>query len=221
MAWPAKASASSAFALQGSFVMPLSPPAAPRKPLHVRKVVCQGYRREDGLWDIEGRITDEKTYSFENEWRGQVKPGDFVHDMHIRLTLDDRLTVIAVEAVTDASPFPICPAIAVHYQRLVGLRIASGWTAAVRERLGGVEGCTHLSELLGPIATSAFQTIMPVLDEERRKARQKGETMDEEKPQRRPLLLNSCHAFSETSPVTARFWPEYAKPAPETKRLDP
>ena len=71
--------------------MPLSPPIG-RQHLHTRRVVCQGFFRDDGLWDIEGRITDEKTYEHGNEWRGVLKPGDHVHDMSIRLTLDHRFT---------------------------------------------------------------------------------------------------------------------------------
>ena len=35
---------------------------------------------------------------------------------------------------------------------------ALGLSADVRERLGGTEGCTHIVELLGPVATTAFQT---------------------------------------------------------------
>ena len=57
--------------------MPLSPPVG-RQHLHTRRVTCQGFFREDGLWDIEGHITDEKTYEHSNEWRGKLKPGDFV-----------------------------------------------------------------------------------------------------------------------------------------------
>ncbi len=38
--------------------MPLSPPAASREHIHTRVVECRGYRRDDGLWDIEGHITD-------------------------------------------------------------------------------------------------------------------------------------------------------------------
>ena len=84
--------------------MPLSPPVG-RQHLHTRRVTCQGFFREDGLWDIEGRITDEKTYEHSNEWRGPLKPGDFVHDMSIRLTVDHRFTIVDVEAVTDKSPY--------------------------------------------------------------------------------------------------------------------
>src|SRR5260221_9898282 len=86
--------------------MPLSPPVA-RQQLHTRRVVCQGFFREDGLWDIEGHITDEKSYEHANEWRGPLAPGEFVHDMKIRLTLDDKLTIVDVEAVTDKTPHPI------------------------------------------------------------------------------------------------------------------
>ena len=60
--------------------MPLSPPVG-RQHLHTRRVTCQGFFREDGLWDIEGHITDEKSYEHANEWRGPLKPGDFVHSL--------------------------------------------------------------------------------------------------------------------------------------------
>ena len=41
--------------------MPLSPPAA-RDPLHTRRIEINGYRRADGLFDIEGRLTDTKPF---------------------------------------------------------------------------------------------------------------------------------------------------------------
>ena len=94
--------------------MPLSPPVG-RQHLHTRKVTCQGFYRDDGLFDIEGRITDEKTYEHANEWRGPLGPGDLVHDMSIRLTLDHRFTIVDVEAVTDSSPYRICGNIAPNF----------------------------------------------------------------------------------------------------------
>ena len=79
--------------------------------------------------------------------------------MWLRLTLDDELTVITVEAATVAGPFAVCPAITPAFAKLEGLRIGPGWRRAVQARLGGVQGCTHLVELLGPLATTAYQTI--------------------------------------------------------------
>ena len=69
--------------------MPLSTPV-PRQMLHRRVVQCTGYRREDGLWDIEGHMVDTKTYSVPNEDRGGViQAGEPLHEMWIRLTVDE------------------------------------------------------------------------------------------------------------------------------------
>lgn len=193
--------------------MPLSPPVA-REHIHTRTVTCTGHRRADGLWDIEGHITDVKTYAFDSDWRGKVTPGMPVHDMWIRLTITDGLTITAVEAVTDASPFQICPNITPNFQRLVGLTIRPGFTAQVRDRLGGVEGCTHLVELLGPVATTAFQTVFPYLNKLRREAgNADGKPSAPMVEGKRPPLLDTCHAFDSTGPVVAKYWPEFARPA--------
>ena len=85
--------------------MPLSTPV-PRQMLHRRVVQCTGYRREDGLWDIEGHMVDTKTYSFPNEDRGGIiQAGQPLHEMWIRLTVDDHFQIHDVEACTDAAPF--------------------------------------------------------------------------------------------------------------------
>jgi len=190
--------------------MPLPPPSA-REPIHTRRVTCNGYRRADGLWDIEGHLVDTKSYGFSNQDRGEVAPGEPIHEMWLRLTVDDTLTILAVEAVTDHGPFGICPNITPNFQRLVGLQIKSGFTQAVRERVGGVHGCTHLVELTGPVATTAFQTIFPYLSRmrARQEGREDGPPQAEGDKAKRPLLLNTCHAFASDSPVVKRQWPQF------------
>ena len=183
--------------------MPLSP-AVSRSLDHVRTITCTGYRRDDGLWDIEGHLTDTKSYDFDNEHRGRVEKGEAVHDMCLRLTLDDAFLIHDVEAVTDASPYSICPDITGNFSRLKGLTIGSGWRREVRTRVGGVHGCTHLVELLGPMATTAYQTIHSA-----RAGEWSPEPTAAAGTTRRPRLLNSCHAFGQSSPVVARNWPEY------------
>jgi Protein of unknown function (DUF2889) len=191
--------------------MPLSSPTA-REHIHTRKVQCEGFRRVDGLWDIEGHITDTKTYGFGNRERGQVPPGAAIHDMSIRLTVDDALTIRGVEVVTEASPYRICADVAPNFQRLVGLSIGPGFRKQVRERLGGTEGCTHLVELLGPVGTTAFQTVVPLAPRYSDRASQTGAGADA--TPRRPPLLNSCYAFSDEREVVARHWPGFVrKPA--------
>ena len=195
--------------------MPLSPPIG-RQHLHTRRVVCQGFFRDDGLWDIEGRITDEKTYEHANEWRGPLKPGDFVHDMSIRLTIDHTFTIVDAEAVTDKSPYSMCGDIAPAFRKLIGLRIGGGFHRAVRERLGGVHGCTHIVELLGPVATTAFQTVSSKKARDlNREHREKTGTLPPKdtsaapKPRRKPYMLDTCHTWASDSEVTKRWVPHF------------
>lgn len=182
--------------------MSLAEPVARRK-IHTRTITLEGYRRDDGLWDIEACLVDTKAYEFSTVERGTIVPGEPLHKMLMRLTVDDSLTVQDVEASTEYAPYRICPAITGNFKRLVGLKIGAGWTRAVRERVGGVEGCTHHVELLGPLATVAFQTIVPLLD---REARERGEARD---PSRRPSILNTCHTYASDGPVVQRQWPEF------------
>ncbi len=180
--------------------MPLSPPQ-PREHIHTRDIACTGYRREDGLWDIEGHLTDTKTYAFSNDERGEVAPGVPVHEMWIRLTVSDALEIKAVEAATDFSPFAMCRDVTPNFERLVGLRIGPGWRKRALEKVGGVEGCTHIVELLAPVATTAFQTIFPIKNRERPQP-----TKASGKP---PRLLNTCHAFRSDGEKVKEFWPDF------------
>jgi hypothetical protein len=187
--------------------MPLSDPA-PRELLHTREIECQGFHRKDGSWDIEAHMTDRKSYSFPSDERGEVVAGTPVHDMLLRVTLDDGFHILAIEAVTDASPYRLCPEITPNFQRLVGLRIGPGFNRKVKELLGGVEGCTHLVELMGPLATTAFQTIFSAKHREQRERAQRTEEIPA-RPRKRPRLIDTCHALASDSPVTKRNWPEF------------
>src|SRR5262249_14473793 len=193
--------------------MPLSPPVG-RQHLHTRRVTCQGFYREDGLLDIEGRITDEKTYEHANEWRGALGPGDLVHDMSIRLTLDHRFTIVDVEAVTDSSPYRICGDITPNFKKLIGLRIGGGFNKAVRERLGGGPGCTHLVEQPGPVAATASKPagsrkVKDLQTAHRIKIAKPPQPFDPKRPQRKPHMIDNCHAWAADGEVTRRWVPQF------------
>jgi len=174
--------------------MPLSR-ATPRKLSHLRDIQLRGYEREDGLFDIEARMTDTKTYSWGNQDRGGISAGEALHDMWIRVTLDHDMVIQACEAAMDSTPYNVCPGAAPNFQRLVGLTIGRGFIKAAMQRLGGVEGCTHLRELLQPLATVAFQTMTSV----------RGPALPAENSQGiPPALLNSCVAYDEAGPLAAR-----------------
>jgi hypothetical protein len=177
--------------------MPLPAPA-PREAIHQRDIRCSGYRREDGLWDIEGYLVDTKTYSFPNAFRGEVRAGEPVHEMWLRLTIDEEMTIHDAEAAIDNGPYAICPEISHRFRLLKGLRIGPGWSREVARRVGGIRGCTHLVELIRPLATTAFQTLVA--------ARQKHEGKS---GAAKPRWLNTCHAHASDSDVVLQRWPEF------------
>jgi hypothetical protein len=175
------------------------PPPAERERLHTRRYEFGGYRRSDGLWDIEGHMTDSKTYAFQNRHRGEVQAGEALHDMWIRLTIDEELVVHDSEAATAAGPFAVCPAIAPNFKRMIGVRLGRGWRQTVRERLSGVEGCTHLMEMLLAMATVAYQSLYPVLAKKAQENPRPG----------KPPLIDSCHAFKSDGEIVKTQWPEH------------
>jgi hypothetical protein len=181
--------------------VPLPPSAgsAGRQEIHHRQIDMRGYLRADGLYDIEARVCDTKTRDFVPPTGVTVKAGDFIHDIWVRITVDTDLLVHEVASSSDSTPYPVCGDGGLNLQRIVGLKIAAGWSGEVKRRLGGKQACTHLTELLIPMATAAFQTIAEV-----RLARP--DTLD---AQGRPQKLDSCTAFSVDRGVVAQRWPGF------------
>ena len=183
--------------------MPLSTPKA-RKKIHTRGIELNGYHREDDLWDIEVHMTDIKTYDIENRWRTGIAAGEPIHEMWVRLTVDITFLVKDVEAVTDNSPFQMCPNITDAYKELIGIRIGKGWRRAINEKVRGRLGCTHITELLQPLATVSFQTLMGNIQNS-------AVNTEENRKHITPMVLNSCHAWADDSDVVKMHMPDFYK----------
>ena len=177
--------------------MPLSKPNE-RKQIHNRKINLQAFERNDGLWDIEGHLIDTKSYSFPNDYReGYIAAGEHIHEMWLRLTVDRDKEVIDAEAVIDFGPFPICPNITSSYKNLIGEIIGPGWTQRMRKLFGGTNGCTHLLELLGPIATTAYQAMHASVSQSKQNAKIK------------PAFINGCHAWADSGSIVKELFPQH------------
>lgn len=186
--------------------MPLPPPA-PRDRQHIRRIAAQGFKRHDGLWDIEAELTDVKDVPYENLEKGVLKPGDFLHAMSVRVTIDDDFMIREAAASTDHAPFQICSGASPGFSRLTGMRLGSDFLEVVEDMFGGPKGCTHLNELLAVVMTTAYQTLWQT-----REAKEAG------KPERRkPSIIDKCHALKSDGKVVALHWPQYAKKREPTK----
>ena len=178
------------------------PEPVPRQPAHTRSISARGFRRGDGLWDIEAELTDVKAYDSQGE---RFRPaGEPVHRMQIRLTIDDALVVHAAVAAMPNTPFTECTPAADPFDALVGARIGPGWRKQVDAAMGGIRGCTHLRELLGVMATVAFQTVPGWRRHERR---QRGEpTPVATEP---GYQMGQCLGWDFDGPVIARVAPQF------------
>jgi len=182
--------------------MPLSVPT-PRREIHHRVIDMYGFHRDDGLYDIESHLVDTKPFPMALVARLQPLPsGEPLHDLSIRLTIDDAFVVHKIEASSDATPYALCKEAESTLSVLVGERIAAGWSNIVREKLRGSASCTHLMEMLIPLATTAIQAI--------RGARRIGQTtVNVAEVAVRP---DSCYAYSRRRAVIQRFWPKHFQP---------
>jgi hypothetical protein len=166
-----------------------------RTPLHTRTIRLDGYARPDGLFEVEARLTDVKHYDLPGWGSGPLPAGSPMHDMAVTMTVDVDGTIRAFEARTLAGPHSSCPSGAANFSRLVGLSIRKGFLKAAAERIGGVEGCTHIRELLQQMATVAFQSM--------REMRVKSYTTNPDRP---PPLIDSCIAWAASGDwVRVRF----------------
>ncbi len=171
-----------------------------REELHCRRIDMRGWRRSDGLFEVEGHLIDTKPDDFVPLRGGPLVPaGKPLHDLGVRLTFDVELVVTAVETFTRSAPYDLCPEGGQALQSLVGLKMTAGWGQAVRSQLARADSCTHLRELLVPMATVAHQALSFRL-------RDRPERVDS---QGKPLSIDSCYAYSSERDLVQRLWPVF------------
>src|SRR5487761_1921832 len=175
--------------------------------VHTRQIVCRGYRRKDGLGQIEASVADEKGQPVPFKSRPDVLAGELIHHLSLCVVIDDDYQIRDVAAKTTAAPWPKCTDVAADYRKLIGLRIGPGFTRAVREVLGGTLGCTHLTDLLVQVGNTYMQASLPD-----RLARQKLHGDDPRQwPDARTLaFVDGCHAWRKDGPVLAAEYPQLA-----------
>jgi len=164
--------------------------------LHLRSVALEGFKRSDGLWDIEARIVDTKDQDYPLS-SGLRRPGEAVHDMSVRVTIDAKMNILEAAACTDAAPYlGHCDSVPPDYSRIVGLNLFHGFRKAVKDLYGGTRGCAHVSELLMQLPTVALQTFA-------------SEVLDNDDSKHKPYQLERCHALAAHSEAVRRFYPRW------------
>jgi hypothetical protein len=178
--------------------MPLSSPAS-RKLRHTRAITVEAFARDDGLWDLDACIRDIKTHDI--VLPSGLRPGGLpVHDLKLRVTIDRDMTIVDAEAASDAVPYPgYCDTIAPAYKKLIGLSLLKHFRLHLKDRLSGVLGCTHLTELAQVLPTVAIQAFADDAMENR----------SANAPAERPYELDRCHALRADGPAVEKYYPQW------------
>jgi len=185
--------------------MSLSTPVSRRALRHTRAIAVQAFARDDGLWDLDARITDTKEHDTMLA-SGPRAGGTHLHDLSLRLTVNLQLTIVAVEAVSDAVPYPgFCDSHGDAYQQLVGLNLLKGFRHEIKQRLAGVAGCTHLSELAQILPTAAIQAFSNDVWSTNDLSSGTADSV-----QVKPFQLDKCHALRTDGGAVAKFYPRWA-----------
>ena len=155
------------------------------------------FERDDGLFDLEARLTDTKSEPIELI-SGPIPAGEPIHDMMLRVTIDAGYTIVAVSADMMSVPVRgVCEGITPAYTKLIGLNLLQGFRREAKARLGRTAGCTHLTELTGVLPTAALQSVAHVVADPVPTSSQP------------PFFIGQCHAYDRSGPVVQRHYPQW------------
>jgi hypothetical protein len=122
--------------------------------------------------------------------------------MQVRVTIDRDYTIPRrSRRTTERMPYPCdCDRIHPDYAKLVGANLVNGFRSACIDLMGGVRGCTHITELLGYLPTAAVQSFAGL-----RKREDEGES--------KPFQLDRCHALDTSGDAVRRYYPKWYRGA--------
>ena len=183
------------------------PTAAPERQLkHRRSIDVQVFARGNGLWEADARITDVKTR--DATLANQVRhAGDPIHDMLLRVVVDEACNILEAGSISHWMPYVgRCDDHDDAYRQLVGLNLLKNFRRELMARLGGVRGCTHLTELAQVLPTAVVQAFAgEVID-----------TLGHEPDAQQPFQIDRCHALRSDGPVVQEFYPRWYRRPEQT-----
>jgi len=165
--------------------------------IHERAYVVRAYRKDDRTLLLRGAVRDQKP-------PGLYVPNDpepltihhMIVDLHIAVP---SLEIVDAKAVMEMHPHVNCTRIEDHYQNLIGLSIARGFTHKIRELFGGPRGCTHTTALLQAMAPVAIQSMWSFRMVAAKSAGPGGPDFSTPEARMRAMAtnLNTCHIWDE------------------------
>lgn len=157
--------------------------------IHERAYVVRAYRKDDATLWLRGAVRDQKPPGlYIADDPEPLTVHHMILDLHIAIP---SLEITWAKVVMEAHPHENCVQIEDHYQKLIGLSIARGFTHKVREVFGGPRGCTHTTALLQAMAPVAVQSMWSI------RMASKEPPTSEGRAKAMANNVNTCHIWAE------------------------
>ncbi len=181
--------------------------------LHDREYRVRAFRKDPNLL-IRGAVRDQKPPDLYFE--GDPNPLT-IHHMQVEIEVAfPSLEIVAAAVHFETHPQGVCPVITTHYEKLIGLSIARGFTHKVRDLFGGPRGCTHTTALLQAMAPVAVQCFWSMSASEARRRTERAKSAGDidfvpkamtraERDAQWQMNMNTCHVWAEDGEFVERI----------------
>jgi hypothetical protein len=171
--------------------------------LHDREYRVRAYRVAADRIVIQGAVRDQKPPGLYLHMDPEPMT---IHHMAVSMTLSfPELVILDVDTHFESHPRDECPTIVAHYDHLVGLSIARGFTHRIRDLFGGPRGCTHTTALLQAMAPVAMQCFWSMRSAQAKLDGRPSPMLDPELTDDTlwRTSINTCHVWAEDGPAVA------------------
>jgi len=166
--------------------------------IHGRNIQIASYEYDDEHIIVFGELHDRRlvaTYTVENSPR----PPTTVHHMRIWIKVaTGTMAIVEIEAELTAVPHEECADMHLTVEAIKGLTLTRGFTAEVKRRIGGRNGCIHLTTLLLAMAPAALQGYWVHNDREPSRRRLSGEHLEQ-------YLVDTCRVWRREGPLVEKI----------------
>lgn len=124
---------------------------------HTRNIEMNTYDYDDTRFVVEGTLTDFRHKEFRMATGEERTPG-ILHQMIVSLLVNKKsLEIEDLQVEMPVIPRGDCLETIHCLEEAKGLKVASGFTAKVKDIGGGIKGCNHLVALLTSMGPSVMQ----------------------------------------------------------------
>ena len=164
--------------------------------IHRRVLELSTYALDEERVVVEGSLRDER-FRPVYELSGRKRDPGVIHHMIIRVLVGGSpLRILDAEAEMPQVPLALCPTTRETVEKIIGLKIKSGFGEKVHKLIGGVKGCAHLTHLLVVMVQEALHGYWT------HKMKRPGPSpASVEEIDGLPYLLNSCSMWRKDGPI--------------------